>query len=125
MSEVKYAVQHDRALWNGRSLRDWVHDLVAAIAETFDPELVILFGSVATGTDGPDSDIDLLIVLREAPAVDRRALMVALRKSTREVAAPHDLLVTSIADYERNRTRPGTAEYGPAQFGTAVYERVT
>ena len=125
MSQVSYAVHHDRALWNGRTLRAWVNDLVAAIAETFDPELVILFGSVAAGTDGPDSDIDLLIVLREAQPADRRALMVALRKTTREVAAPHDLLVTSIADYERNRTCPGTAEYGPAQFGTAVYERFT
>ena len=33
------------------------------IAEEFHPDRIILFGSYAYGTPGPDSDVDLLVVL--------------------------------------------------------------
>ena len=49
------------------------------------------------------------------------ALMVELRRATRHIAAPHDLLVTSKADLERNAELPGSTEYEPAQFGVSVY----
>src|SRR6266571_7050671 len=34
-----------------------------AIAERFQPEKIILFGSYAYGTPTPDSDVDLLVVM--------------------------------------------------------------
>jgi predicted nucleotidyltransferase len=39
-------------------LREIVRRIVAAV----DPEKIILFGSAARGTMGPDSDLDLLVV---------------------------------------------------------------
>ena len=51
-------------------------DVADVIVQAFDPRRIILFGSVADGTDGPDSDIDLLVVLEWAPVADRRRLMV-------------------------------------------------
>ena len=123
MAEAIYTVQDNRAVWSGRTLRGWVGDLVDAVVARFDPAQVILFGSVAVGCDGPDSDIDLLVVLDDAPVATRRALMVELRRATRHIAAPHDLLVTSTADLERNAQRPGSTEYEPAQFGVTVYAR--
>jgi predicted nucleotidyltransferase len=99
-----------------------VPDLVDAIVTQFDPVKVILFGSVASGEDGPDSDIDLLVVLDEAPVLERRHLMVELRRCTRKIAAPHDLLVTSRDDFERLRDTPGTTEYEPGH-GVVVHER--
>ena len=121
---MSFAVQDNRALWAGRTLRAWCDVLVEALVAEFDPVSIILFGSVATGSDGPNSDIDLLIVLDEAPVADRRRLMVEMRRVTRSVAAPHDLLVTSAADFGRNSAMPGTTEYEPAQQGVTVYERV-
>jgi predicted nucleotidyltransferase len=123
VADVMYTVRGDRAVWSGRPLRAWVDELVAALVARFDPAKVILFGSVATGRDGPDSDIDLLVVLDEAPVTVRRTLMVEMRRATRHVPAPHDLLVTSTSDFERNAHRPGSTEYEPAQSGIAVYER--
>ena len=75
------------------------------------------------GTDGPDSDIDLLVIFDNAPLADRRRKMVELRRATRSIAAPHDLLVTSLADFERNANRHGSTEYEPAHSGVSVYER--
>ncbi|MCX6525600.1 MAG: nucleotidyltransferase domain-containing protein [Actinobacteria bacterium] len=124
MKQATYAVQDNHAFREGRSLREWTDVLVATLVAKFDPVSIILFGSLATESDGPDSDIDLLVVLDDAPMADRRRTMVEMRRVTRGVAAPHDLLVTSITDFERNSARPGTTEYEPAQHGVAVYERV-
>lgn len=123
MAELTYTVQANRAVWSGRPLSGWVEDLVAAVVAHVDPAKVILFGSVAAGSDGPDSDIDLLVVLDEAPLASRRRLMVELRRATRHIAAPHDLLVTGVADLERNADLPGSTEYEPARSGVTVYER--
>ena len=105
------------------TLSAWVPELVTAIVERFDPARIVLFGSVADHTDGPDSDIDLLVVLDDAPLSDRRRLMVELRRAARAIAAPHDLLVTSVEDFERNRRTPGTTEYEPATNGVVVHRR--
>jgi HEPN domain-containing protein len=103
---VAYAVRDNRAEWAGRLLRDWVPDLVAVIVDRFDPAKIVLFGSVSDGTDGPDSDIDLLVVLDHAALPDRRRLMVDLRRATRDIAAPHDLLVSSVEGFARNQNSP-------------------
>jgi predicted nucleotidyltransferase len=123
MKGLDYQVKDGKSSWGGRVLRDWVQDVTALIVEEFQPASVILFGSVADGTDGPDSDVDLLVVLDEAPAHRRRDLMVELRRATRRVDIPRDLLVTSVADFERNRDAIGTTEYEPAHHGVVVYER--
>lgn len=124
VQQVMYAVGDNHAVWAGMTLRAWADVLVDTLVKEFDPVSIILFGSVAAGSDGPDSDIDLLIVLDEAPLAGRRRKMVELRRATRSIAAPHDLLVTSAADFARNATRPGSTEYEPATHGVAVYERV-
>ena len=110
-------------VWDGRPLRDWVPDLAEAIAAAFDPERIVLFGSVADGSEGPDSDVDMLVVLDLAPLTQRRRLMVELRRATRHIAAPHDLLVTSTEDFLRNQGVPGTTEFEPARRGVVVFSR--
>jgi len=40
-----------------------IQQLAADIAREFAPEQVILFGSYAKGTAGPDSDVDLLVIM--------------------------------------------------------------
>ncbi len=40
-----------------------IQDFAQRVAEEFHPERIILFGSYAHGTPGPDSDVDLLVIL--------------------------------------------------------------
>jgi predicted nucleotidyltransferase len=40
-----------------------IDSMVQRIVNKFHPEKIILFGSQARGTAGPDSDVDLLVVM--------------------------------------------------------------
>lgn len=123
VEQASYEVRDGKAAWGGRLLRDWVPDIVAAIVREFDPVLIVLFGSVAEGTDGPDSDLDLLVVLEDAPLDRRRDLMFELRRATRRFRVPRDILVTSKDDFSQRASQAGTTEHEPAQNGVVVHER--
>ncbi|HLG20737.1 MAG TPA: nucleotidyltransferase domain-containing protein [Bdellovibrionota bacterium] len=55
-------VQKTEIIWDA-ALRQKVQRMVDRIVERFHPERVILFGSHARGTAGPDSGVDLLVVI--------------------------------------------------------------
>ena len=46
------------------SVKVAIREMVRRIVKQFDPEKIILFGSQARGDAGPDSDVDLLVVMR-------------------------------------------------------------
>ena len=58
-----------KVLYDGRSLIAWASRVADRIVERCDASRVVLYGSVARGDDGPDSDIDLLVIM---PIVGRR-----------------------------------------------------
>jgi len=59
--------------------------IVRVIAENFDAEKILLFGSRAEGRAAPDSDADLLVVMRtDLPYYEREPAI-------RSVLWPHDL----------------------------------
>lgn len=69
-----------------------VTDLVDHIATTFRPARIILFGSHASGTAGPDSDVDLLVVTETGGRPIRRAVEIF---RTLDHELPVDLFVRS------------------------------
>jgi predicted nucleotidyltransferase len=67
-----------------------IQALADSIAEQFNPERIILFGSYAAGTAGPDSDVDLLVVL---PFEGKTWKMASAIRSRTRPSFPMDLLV--------------------------------
>src|SRR5688572_11068398 len=56
-----------------RTLRDDpLAEIVRRLVATYQPERIYLFGSVARGTQGPDSDYDLLVVVPDDAPPERR-----------------------------------------------------
>lgn len=108
--------------YGGRTLAEWLPEVVADIVREHDPLKVILFGSLARGESGPDSDIDLLVVLPNAPFAERARMMTAVHKSSR-AAVPVDVFVTDPDEIARRGHLKGWILYPALHEGVVVHER--
>jgi len=91
------------------------------IVRRFAPEKVILFGSHATGKAGPDSDVDLLVVMPlKGSKADRE---LEIREALRAYRTPKDVIVTTPEAFEWRRAVPGTIERSAARNGRILYEK--
>ena len=63
VARARVALNAGKVLYDGRSLVAWASRVADRIVERCDASRVVLYGSVARGDDGPDSDIDLLVVM--------------------------------------------------------------
>jgi len=106
-----------RNIANQREIRK----MVKRIVERFDPERVILFGSHARGEGGPDSDVDLLVVMRVVGS--KRETQIQVRSSLHEFRMPTDVIVTRPEDFDWRRRVAGTIEYPAAREGKVLYAR--
>lgn len=109
-------------LWDGRTLREWLPFAVDDVVRAVSPCRVILFGSVARGDEGPDSDLDLLVVLDHVDPSDRARLMGRIRRAI-TAPAPIDVLVTDRHEYAARKDVLGSMIYWPDREGRVVYER--
>ena len=82
---------------------------------------VWLFGSHATGTAGPGSDVDLLVVYEEEP--DAMQAVQRLRKLLFDRATPVDVLVIGRDTFERTRETVGALANLVTCEGSVVHER--
>lgn len=117
-----WKVVDGKALYNGRSLAAWVPDIVDELAAALDPSRVILFGSVARGDDGPDSDIDLMVVLDSLDYGQRHEW---IERAAHSVSFPGSaqIYVTDERECRRRRDVIGSMHYWPLREGRVVYER--
>jgi predicted nucleotidyltransferase len=95
--------------------------IVKRIVRKFHPEKIILFGSQARGDAGPDSDIDLLVVMPVAGSIRQKRLAVSL-------AVPHspipvDIIVTTPENLAWRKDIVGTIEWPAAREGKVLYAR--
>lgn len=97
--------------------------MVAEIVDAFDPAEVIVFGSVARNDEGPDSDLDLLVVFDEVARTERRDLMVDIRRAIRTFV-PVDVVVADLPELRTDRDSVGSAVYWPLREGEVMYRRL-
>lgn len=94
-----------KVLYDGRSLVSWASSVADRIVERFDASRVVLYGSVARGDDGPDSDIDLLVVM---PIVGRRHdTSVRVLNQLRDMPVPVDITVVDPTHLDEEASVPG------------------
>lgn len=98
-----------------------IDELVARIVSQFSPRSIILFGSHARGTAGPDSDVDLLVVMPVSGSKRRQALAIDL--AVMEVGVPKDIIVVTPDEIETYKDVAGTVIYDAVHEGRVLYER--
>ncbi|MPY92415.1 MAG: hypothetical protein GEV08_04890 [Acidimicrobiia bacterium] len=117
-----YAVIDGKAAYDGRTLAEWLPDILDELVAAADPQRIVLFGSVARADDGPDSDIDMMVVLSHLDYARRRELTSHLRSSLSS-PAPIQLFLTDDRECRRRRDVVGSMHYNPLREGRLVHER--
>ncbi len=86
-------------------------EVVRRLVSAYRPERVYLFGSVARGDAGPDSDYDLLVVVPDDAPLERRRSRLAY-EVLRGTGTAADVLVCTRSYFEQRRllkaSLPGT-----------------
>jgi predicted nucleotidyltransferase len=103
-----------------------IRDMVSVAASECDPEAIILFGSHATGTAKPDSDVDLLVI-RARPfddGSDRRKEMVRIWRALARFPVAKDILLYSREEIERWRGSRNHIIAGALKEGKVLYGSV-
>lgn len=95
--------------------------VIDRIIETLHPEKIVLFGSYAVGTPGPDSDVDLLVVLNTDAGRLDRYLMVSRLVEPRPF--PLDVIVKTPAEVEAALAKRDVLLQDILGHGVVLYER--
>jgi predicted nucleotidyltransferase len=95
--------------------------MVKRIVKKFHPEKIILFGSQARGDAGPDSDVDLLVVMDyEGSELDKE---VEIGVALGGIRVAKDIIVTRPQELAWRKNIVGTIEYPATHEGKVLYAR--
>jgi predicted nucleotidyltransferase len=98
-----------------------IDKMARRLARRFRPEQIILFGSHARGRAGPDSDVDLLIIMPFTGS--KRDKEIELRLALYDFLVPMDIILASPEEARRRRNIPGTIIRPALREGKVLYVR--
>ena len=96
--------------------------LLDSVVAYFNPQRVIVFGSVARGAAGPDSDIDLLVIVDDDTPAEKVTLKAGY-ESRKSYHAPADVIPVREKTFRQNARIAGTLSRAAALDGVVVYDR--
>lgn len=99
----------------------WLPEIKRRLVDGFAPERIVLFGSQTDGSAGPESDIDLLVVMPSIGSV--RTLTAEMQARLRGIPIPVDLTVTAPDRVARYGTLVGTILRPALAEGVTLYAR--
>ncbi len=103
------------------SVGEKIQHMVRRIVADFAPDQIILFGSHARGQAGPDSDVDLLVVMPIEGS--KRAKQLEIRMALHDVRIPKDIVVSRPEEFQWRKDTVGTIEHPAAHGGQVLYVR--
>ena len=102
-----------------REIAEKLDLMVRILVERFRPFQVILFGSHAHGTETPDSDVDLLVVLNEVES--KRKAAVQMYEALADSGISKDIIVTTVDEIQKLRDQPGSLIMPALREGKVLY----
>ncbi len=98
-----------------------IEAVVQHIVRRFSPHQVILFGSHARGDAGPDSDVDLLVVMPVQGS--KREKQIEIRIALHDFGVPLDLVVVTPEEVARKKDVVGTIVRPALREGRVLYTK--
>lgn len=96
-----------------------LNELVSGIVDAVNPKRIILFGSAARGQMGPDSDVDVLVVMPDG--VHRRRTAQALYCTLSDLGVAKDVVVVTETDIKEHRENPSLVIFPALREGRELY----
>ena len=98
-----------------------ISEIVNKIAENYDPDKIILFGSYAKGTANTDSDLDFIIVKKTDTPKQKRGREV--RKYLLGAMIPIDLKIYTPDEFEKEKNSVYSFLNSAIKNSKLIYER--
>lgn len=99
-----------------RRLNEVIERLRAALS----PRAIYLHGSLARGDAGPQSDIDLIVIVDDSPLDPYERDAIAYR-ALGNLPVPVDVQVYTVSEFEQRAAKPVTFEHVVKTQGKLVY----
>lgn len=97
----------------------YIKRMVERIVQHFYPDQIILFGSHGRGDAGPNSDVDLLVVLAvEGSIRDKR---LEIRRALHDIPVPLDIVASRPEAFAWRKDVIGTIEWEAMREGKILY----
>lgn len=103
------------------AIEESITQMARVIVQRFDPERIVLFGSHARGTPGPDSDVDLLVVMEVEGSKRRKAAEIGA--ALHRFRIPKDIVVTTPSEFAWRQDVVGTIERPAVREGRVLHAR--
>ena len=97
-----------------------LEEIVRCIVAALQPETIYLYGSHAYGQPHEDSDVDLLVVLREATRSEHEGAIEAYR-ALRGLCVPAEVQVVTQSEFERRTQWLSSVERVAKEKGRILY----
>jgi len=101
--------------------RELLDEIVRRIVAALQPEVIYLYGSHAYGHPHEDSDVDLLVVVRDSSLPSYRRAIVAYR-ALRGLFLPAEVKVVTHAEFDRRSQWLSSIERVVKEKGKVLYE---
>ena len=95
--------------------------MVQRLVDRFDPDQIILFGSQASGTAKPGSDVDLLVIMPVTGS--KREKRVEMRVALHDITVAKDILLATPEEVLRDKDLVGTIIRPALREGKVLYAR--
>jgi predicted nucleotidyltransferase len=113
------SLEAERVYWGADVPMREIRRYARAVAERFDPEKIILFGSHAYGTPHADSDVDILVIM---PARNKHSQAYKIRSAI-WAPFPMDLLVRTPGEMRRRLEDGDLFHTAIVSRGKVLYEK--
>lgn len=97
-------------------------ELLEPVIAYFNPRRIILFGSVARGQAGPDSDIDLMVIVDD-DTPDEKVTLMAGFQARRSYHRPADVIPIRQSTFQSKALIANTLSRSAVEEGIVVYKR--
>jgi predicted nucleotidyltransferase len=101
-------------------LQSALPEIVRRLRQALEPAAIYLYGSVAYGEPGADSDVDLLVIVPESELTFHQRSALAYR-ALRGIGIPIDVQVYTRAEFESRAALPVSFERTVSTRGRILY----